>query len=102
MGLYKATRALDVRLPLGLKGWQFAIAIGAAIVLAPVVGLVLLFLVGTLIPVLPLLATLFVSLWLIGQHSALPSMPVGPNASAAAPRISTSSRPSLHAAARDP
>jgi hypothetical protein len=94
MGLYKVTRAFDIRLPLGLKGWQFAIAMGAAIVLAPVVGLVLLFLVGTLIPVLPLLATLFASLWLIGQHSALPSTRVRPP-HVLRPRMS-------HAAAPDP
>ena len=97
MGLYKVTRAFDVRLPLGLKGWQFAIAMGAAIILAPVLVLVLLFLVGTLIPVLPLVATLFVTLWLIGQRSAFPSTPVRPThvlrppmsrASAPEPRIS--------------
>jgi hypothetical protein len=98
MGLSRVTRAYDVRLPLGLKGWQFAIAMGAAIILAPVVGLVLLLLVGTLIPVLPLLAMLFASLRWIGHHSALPSTPVRPprvlrprisHASAPDPRIST-------------
>ena len=94
MGLDKGTRAFDVRLPLGLKGWRFAIAMGAAIILAPVVGLVLLLLVGTLIPVLPLVATLFVSLGLIGQRSALPSTPVRP------PRVL---RPGMsHAPAPDP
>jgi hypothetical protein len=39
MGLYKVTRAFDVRLPLGLQGWQFAIAMGAAMILAPAVRL---------------------------------------------------------------
>jgi hypothetical protein len=43
---------------------------GAAIILAPVVGLVLLFVVATLIPVLPLLATFFVRFWLVNvRHS---------------------------------
>jgi hypothetical protein len=97
MGLYKVTRAFDVGLPLGLKAWQFGIVV-AAIILAPVVGLVLLFLVGSLIPMLPLLATLLVSLRLIGQHSAFPSTPVRPpevlrprisHATAPDPRIST-------------
>jgi CHASE2 domain-containing sensor protein len=60
MGSYEVTHAFDVRLPLGLKGWKVAIALGAATILAPVVGLVLLVLVGTLLPVLPILATLFV------------------------------------------
>jgi hypothetical protein len=78
MGHYEVTQALDVRLPLSLKGWKVAIAIGAAIILAPVVGLVLVFLVATLIPMLPLLATLFVRFWLLGQRSTLPSTPVRP------------------------
>jgi hypothetical protein len=78
MGLYKVTQAFDVRLRLSLQGWKVAIVVGAAIVLAPVVGLVLFFLVATLIPVLPLLATAFVRIWLLGQHSTLPSTRVRP------------------------
>jgi hypothetical protein len=78
MGSYKVMHAFDVRLPLRLKGWKVAVAIGAAIILAPVVGLVLLVLVGTLLPVLPLLATLFLRLWLVSQHSALPSARIRP------------------------
>ena len=73
MDLYKVTQAFDFRLPVSLKGWKVAIAMGAAIILAPVVGLVLLFLVATLIPVLPLLATFFVSFWMRGRHSTLAS-----------------------------
>ena len=73
MGLYKVTQAFDVRLRLSLNGWKVAIVVGAAIVLAPVVGLVLFFLVATLIPVLPLLATFFVSFWMRGRHSTLAS-----------------------------
>jgi hypothetical protein len=76
MRLYKVTQAFDVRLPLSLKGWKVTIAMGATVILAPVVGLVLVFLAATLIPVLPLLAMLFVRFWLLGQHSSLPSTPV--------------------------
>ena len=78
MGLDNVTQAFDVGLPRSLKGWKVAIAMGAALILAPVVGLVLLFLVATLIPVLPLLATFFVRSWLLGQHSTLPSTSVRP------------------------
>jgi hypothetical protein len=92
MGLYRVPQAFDVRLPLGLKRWQVAIAMGAAIVLAPVVGLVLLFLIATLIPVLPLLATSFVRFWLFGRHPALPSTPARPP-HVLRPRMSHASAP---------
>lgn len=92
MGLYKVAQAFGVPLPPGLKGWQVAIAMGAAIILAPVVGLVPLFLGVTLIPVLPLLATLFVRFWSIGHRSALPSTPVRPPR-LPCPRISHVSAP---------
>lgn len=72
MGSPKATHMFDVSLPLRLKGWKVAMAIGAAAILAPVVGLVLLVLVGALLPVMPLLAMLFLRSWLRSQHSALP------------------------------
>jgi hypothetical protein len=72
MGSYTVARSFEVHLPLRLKGWKVAIAIGAAVILAPVVGLVLLVLVGTLLPVLPLLATLFVRLWLFSKQSRSP------------------------------
>ena len=92
MRLYKVTQAFDVRLPLCLKGWKVAIAMGAAIILTPVVGLVLLFLVATLIPVLPLLATFFVRFWLLGQRSTLPSTPLRPP-HVLGPRMSHASAP---------
>ncbi len=78
MGSHKITQALDVRVPLSLNGWKVAMATGAAVILTPVVGLVLLFLVATLIPVLPLLATFLVRFWLLGQHPAHPSTPFPP------------------------
>jgi len=92
MSLCTVTQTFDVRLPLSLKGWKVAIAMGAAILLAPVVGLVLFFVVATLIPVLPLLATFFVSFWLRGHHSTLPSTPVRPP-HVLRPRISHASAP---------
>jgi hypothetical protein len=64
---------MKCRLHLSCKGWKVAIGVGAAIVLAPVAGLVLLFVIATLIPVLPLLATFFVSFWMRGRHSTLAS-----------------------------
>jgi hypothetical protein len=92
MSHYEVTQALDGRLPVSLKGWKVAIATGAAIILAPVVGLVLLFLVATLIPVLPLLATFFVRFCLLGHHSTLPSTPVRPP-HVLPPRMSHASAP---------
>jgi hypothetical protein len=92
MGVYKVAQAFDVQLPLSLKGWKVAIATGAAIILAPVVGLVLLFVVATLIPVLPLLGTFFVSFWLRGQHSTRPSTPARPP-HVLRPRMSHASAP---------
>jgi hypothetical protein len=92
MRLYKVTQAFDVRLPLSLKRWKVTIAMGATVILAPVVGLVLLFLVATLIPVLPLLATLFVRFWLLGQHASLPLTPVRPP-HVLRPRMSRASAP---------
>jgi hypothetical protein len=92
MDLYKVTQAFDFRLPVSLKGWKVAIAMGAAIILAPVVGLLLLFLVAALIPVLPLLATFFVRFWLPGQDSTLPSTPVRPP-HVLRPRMSHASAP---------
>ena len=56
MDLHTVTQGFDARLPLRLEGWKVAIAIVAATVLAPVAGLVMLVLVGSLLPVLPLLA----------------------------------------------
>ena len=55
-------------LPSRPKGWRVAIAIGTAIVLAPVVLLVLFVLLAALLPVLPFLPTLFVWSWLSSRH----------------------------------
>ena len=93
MGLFKVAQTFDVRLPLGLKGWQAAMTMAATIILAPVIAMVLLFLFATLIPVLlPLLATLFARFWLSGRHSALPSTPVRPP-HVLGPRMSHALRP---------
>jgi hypothetical protein len=76
MGSDKETHPLDVGPLLRLEGWKVAIAVGVAIILAPVVALVLLVLIGTLLPVLPILATLLARCWLVGQHSAVASAPL--------------------------
>jgi hypothetical protein len=59
-----STQASDVRVP----GWKVTVAIGSAVVLAPVMGLVLLVLLAALLPVLPLLLALSVGLWWRGQR----------------------------------
>jgi len=56
-----------------LNGWRLAIAISAAVVIAPVVFLVLFVFLGTVLPVLLLLPTLFVRFWLRSQGRPLPS-----------------------------
>jgi hypothetical protein len=49
--------------PSGPEGWKVAIAIGAAIVIAPVIVLALFVLLVVTLPVLPFLATLLVGGW---------------------------------------
>ena len=53
--------------PSGLDGWKVAVGIGAAIVLAPVMVLVLFVLVVVTLPVLPFLAAQFVGVWVRRQ-----------------------------------
>jgi len=81
MSSHKLTRATDIRMPSRLDRWKVAIAIVAAVALSPVIGLVLIVAVATALPVLPLLATLFVGFWLRSQHqspaSALARRPLG-------------------------
>jgi hypothetical protein len=62
MSSQNVTRGSDIRVSLRLEGWKVAIAIGAAVVLAPVIGLILLVLLATTLPVLPLAPILFVGL----------------------------------------
>jgi hypothetical protein len=50
-------------LPSRLEGWKVAIAVGAAVAIAPVVVLVLLVLLVALLPALPFLPILFVGFW---------------------------------------
>jgi hypothetical protein len=56
-----------------LDGWRLALAISAAIAIAPVICLVLFVLLGTVLPVLLLLPALFVSFRLRRHHRPLPS-----------------------------
>jgi hypothetical protein len=61
--------------PLRLKGWKVAIAIGAAVTLSPVIALLLFFVLAIALPVLPLFATLFAGFWLRGPHRRPTSAP---------------------------
>jgi hypothetical protein len=73
MSSRKLTQASAVRVPVGLDGWKVAVAIGAAVTLSPVIGLVLFVALATLLPVLPLLATLLAGFWLRGQRRPSPN-----------------------------
>jgi hypothetical protein len=75
MSSQKVTQASDIRVSLRLEGWKVAIAISAAVVLAPVIGLVLLVLLATMLPVLPLVPMLFVGFWLRRPHGPPSSTP---------------------------
>jgi len=68
--------------PSRLAGWKVAIAIGAAIVIAPVMVLVLFVLLLVTLPVLPFSATLFVGFWVSRQPQPRP-----PRSISAAPPI---------------
>jgi hypothetical protein len=73
------------------EGWKVAVGIGAAIVIAPVMVLVLFVLLVATLPVLPFVATLFVGVWVSRQPR--------PRSISAAPPIAF--RPTMgHPAAR--
>jgi hypothetical protein len=72
MSSRKPTQAFDVRAAPRLQGWQVAISIGAALVIAPVMALVLVVLLAAVIPVLPFLLTLFLGIWGNGQRHRPP------------------------------
>jgi hypothetical protein len=57
------------------EGWKVAIAIGAAIVIAPVIVLVLFVLLVVTLPVLPFLATLFVGAWVSRRPRSMSAPP---------------------------
>jgi hypothetical protein len=63
---HETTHASDVRASVRLEGWKVAIAIAAAIVIAPVIGVALLVLLATMLPMLSLLVPMFLGFWL--QH----------------------------------
>ena len=69
---HAATQPSDVRASVRLEGWKVAIAIAAAIVMAPVVGVALLVLLAAMLPMLALLAPMFLGFWL--QHRPPASM----------------------------
>ena len=89
MSSHKLTQSSDVRVPVSLKGWKVAVAIGAAVILSPVIGLALFVALATALPLFPLLATMLAGFWLRGQQR--PS----PNGSAATERFCGAVRSSL-------
>jgi hypothetical protein len=60
-----------------LARWKLVGAIGSAIVMAPVIGLVLFFLVATVVPAIPLLAALIVAFPTRTHRRAAASAPTG-------------------------
>jgi hypothetical protein len=74
MSSHKLTQATDIRMPSRLDRWKVAIAIGAAVTLSPVIVLVLVVALATALPVLPLLATLFVGFWLRNHGAPAPAL----------------------------
>ena len=79
MSSRKPAQAPDVSVPVRLEGWKVAIAIGGALVIAPVFALVVFVLLATLLPVLLLLPTVLVGAWLSRQKRPSSSPPVRPS-----------------------
>jgi fatty acid desaturase len=69
---HETTQPSDVRASVRLEGWKVAIAVAAAIVMAPVVGVALLVLLAAMLPMLSLLAPVFLGFWV--QHRPPASM----------------------------
>jgi hypothetical protein len=79
MSSRKPMQAFDVRVPRRLEGWKIAISIGAALVVAPVMALVLIVVLAAALPVLPFLLTLSLGIWGSGQRRRQPrSTPARP------------------------
>jgi hypothetical protein len=72
MSSRKRTRAFDARVPRRPEGWKIAISIGAALVVAPVMALVLIVVLAAVLPVLPFLLTLILGTWGSGQRRRRP------------------------------
>jgi Flp pilus assembly protein TadB len=72
MSSRKRTQAFDARAPRRLEGWKIAISIGAALVVAPVMALVLIVVLAAVLPVLPFLLTLILGTWGSGRRRRRP------------------------------
>jgi hypothetical protein len=60
MNFYNPPQAYDTAMVSGLQGWKVAIAIGAAVVLAPVIAVSLFVFLATAFPLAPVLLTILV------------------------------------------
>jgi hypothetical protein len=69
------TPASDICEPSRLEAWKAAIAIGAAVLLAPVIALALLVALATALPVLPFVVSVLAAFWLRGPHRPSASAP---------------------------
>jgi hypothetical protein len=90
------TLASGIREPSGLEAWKAVIAIGAAVLLAPVFGLALLVALATALPVLPFVVPLPAAFWLRGPHRPPASAP-GRSPLSVTHRISTQQSPLTNA-----
>ncbi len=61
MNLYNRHQVDDIAVVSGIQGWKVAIAISAAVVLAPVIALSLFVFLATAFPFLPVLLTISVT-----------------------------------------
>jgi hypothetical protein len=73
MSSRKPTQPFDVRVPRRTEGWKVAISIGAALVVAPVMALVLIVVLAAVLPMLPFLLTLLLGIWGSGQRRRRPT-----------------------------
>ena len=78
MSSHEPTQAFGIRQTLTLERWKVAIAIGTAVLLAPVIALVLFLVLATMLPVLPLFAMVFAGFWLRGPYGPPSEFPRSP------------------------
>jgi|HubBroStandDraft_1064217.scaffolds.fasta_scaffold08769_6 Flp pilus assembly protein TadB len=78
MKAHKTPQGKDARGSERLARWKVALAICAAIVIAPVLALALLVLVATALPAIPLLALLVTPTWVRARNQARAATPTRP------------------------
>jgi|GEM_PF-2269886 hypothetical protein len=69
------TPASGIREPSRLEAWKVVIAIGTAVLLAPVIALALLVALATALPVLPFVVPVLAAFWPRGPHRTPASAP---------------------------